>query len=332
MRKILITGAAGFIGSHLVEQLLSDGEPLERLRLFIFNEESLKNLPPKNFDIIRGDIRDKSAVKKAMKNVDVVYHLAAMTVKPNRTYVDYKTTNVDGTQNLLNESIDKNIRKFVYFSSISVYGLPAYVGEINNLDESHPKQYAESYGRSKFEAEKLVIAAHDKYDIPYIIIRPTTVYGHRDHQSLIELFKAIDKGYFFMIGKGENKMDYVFVKDLVKGARQAELSKKKAGDYILGAREPVKFREIVRLVSKSLGKRVPNIYIPNTLGLILGYTFSILNKLSGIKFPFSIERARVMTTSCFFNIDKARREIGYNPNIDIEKGIKTTAEWYLRNK
>ena len=332
MKKILITGAAGFVGSHLVEELLASGEPLERLRLFVFNEESLENLPQDKFEIIRGDIRDKKAVKRAMKNVDVVYHLAAMTVKQNRTYADYKSTNVDGTKNLLDECIGKKISKFVFFSSISVYGLPAHVGEIKNLDESHPKKYAEDYGRSKLEAEKLVITANDKYKIPHVIIRPTTVYGPRDHQSLIELFKAIDKRYFIMIGDGENKMDYVFVKDLVKGARQAQLSSKKSEDFILGMGKPVKFKKIVKLVSKSLGRNNHYISVPKELGLVVGGIFSFFSNISGIRFPFSSKRVKVMTTTCFFNINKAKREIEYNPSIGIEKGVNITAKWYLKNK
>lgn len=332
MKKILITGAAGFIGSHLVEQLLSEGEPLERLRLFLFDGESLKNLPLKKFDIIRGDIRDKRIVKKAMKNVDVVYHLAAMTVKPNRIYEDYKTTNVDGTRNLLNECIGNNIQKFVYFSSIAVFGLPAYVGEINNWDEKHPKKYAESYGRSKLEAEKLVISFHDKYNIPYAIIRPTTVYGPRDYQSLIELIKAIDKRYFIMIGNGKNKIDYVFVKNLVKGAYQAQISSINYGDYILGIGKPITFKKIVELILKNLGRNNHYVSVPKELGLFIGNIFSFLIKYTGILFPFSGERARVMSTSCFFNSDKAKNEIGYDSSISIEKGIEITTNWYLKHK
>lgn len=330
--KILITGASGFIGSHLVELLLKQGESIGRLRLLVPNGESLDNLPKRDFDVVRGDIRNKRVVRKVMKDVGVVYHLAAMTIKPGRTYRDYKTTNVNGTQNLIDACRGRKLQKFVFFSSISVFGLPAHVGEIENWDEKRPKKPSEDYGRSKLEAEKRVIKAHKKWGMPYCIIRPTTVYGPRDHQSLLELYNAISGHYFFLIGKGENRLDYVYVKDLVKGARLAQLSKRSAGDYILGAGKPTSFKKIASLVAKSIGEDLPSIHIPKEIALLVSYVTSFFNKALKLNIPFYPDRVRVMTTTCYYNVSKASREINYAPRISLQKGTKLTGKWFASKR
>ena len=232
---ILITGAAGFVGSHLVELLLQEGIKVNQLRLVLLENESTQFLPKKNFNIVRGDIRNKNFVEKIMNGVKTIYHLAAITAvtSDSNKYKLYKEINVDGTSNLLAACAKKRINKFIFFSSVAVFGLPAWKGDIANWDESHPKTYSEIYGRSKFEAEQKIVEAHKKWGIPYAIIRPTTLYGPRDMKNLPELYKSIKKHLFFFMGNGKNKVDYVFVKDVIRAARLAELSDIKKGDYII---------------------------------------------------------------------------------------------------
>jgi len=331
MGKILITGAAGFVGSHLVDHLLKN-ENKDRLRLFVEKNKSLDNLSRRDLDIIKGDVRNLDMVNQAMNDVEVVYHLAAEIIKPEKTYRDYEQVNVNGTQNLLNACKNKNIQKFVYFSSIAVFGLPAYVGDIINWDENKPKMPSESYGKSKLEAEKRILSFHDKYRTPYSIVRPTTVYGPKDHQSLIDLYRAIKGKYFFMIGEGNNKLDYVFVKDLVKGARLAQTSNFPESDYILGSGKPTAFKYIVKSVAKSLNTTVPKYHVPKGLGLLFGYGAEMINKTFNTAMPFSLNRVRVITSNCYYSINKARREIGYDPATKFEDGTKITGEWFLKNQ
>ena len=323
---ILITGAAGFIGSHLVDLLLEEKIPAKNLRLFVQQSDSLSNLPSKKLEIIKADIRDKKAVKTAMKNVDVVYHLAARTLDGN-VYTDYMEVNVDGTQNLLDESKNNDVKKFVLFSSIAVFGLPAYVGDMINVDETFPKKAPEIYGKSKLEAEERVI----KSGLPYAIIRPTTVYGPRDIRNLLELYRAIKKHLFFFIGDGKNKMDYVFVKDIVRGARLAELSTKRKGDYIIGNGKPLTLNEVVRNVSQSIKTSVFPIHIPKTLGLALSYLTQYGGKIIAKRSPLFPDRVKVMTSNCYFNIEKAKRELNYAPKTSFEEGTRITGDWLTKN-
>lgn len=330
--KILITGAAGFIGSHLVDLLLKEGYPLDSLRLFILKDESLDNLPHKDFDIIRGDIRDEVAVKKALEGVKTIYHLAARTIDGNK-YADrdYKEVNIKGTQNILDGCRDKNIQKFIFFSSIAVFGLPALKGDMINLDETAPKQPVEIYGQTKLEAEQRVVSAHEKWKIPYAIIRPTTVYGPKDKGNLSELYKAIKKHYFFFIGDGENKMDYVYVKDVVKAAHLAQLSRSQASDYIIGAGRAILFKEVVRYVAESINQDVSKLHIPRSIGLGLSYLTQFAGKVLGIRSPLFPSRVKVMTSNCYFNTAKARKELKFKPKVSFKEGTRVTGKWLLEN-
>lgn len=328
--KILVTGAAGFIGSHLVDLLLAEKEKVSRLRLLIRGTDSLENLPSKNFDIVRGDIADRDFVKMAMNGVEVVYHLAAK-IDFDGTWSEYKETNVDGTANLLDACKKGKVRKFINFSSIGVFGLPAGVGDILGWDEDHPKTYSNLYGRSKWEAEKLVMKAHEKKGIPYVTIRPASVYGPREKGPTYELYKVIKNNRFLPIGNGENKMHYVYVADLVKATRQAEKSKVEAGEYIIAGAEPTRFKDVYKYISESIGKKPSKIYIPKTVAMTAAYGFGFLEKITGRKMPLFPSRVRTMTTNYYYNIDKARKEIGYDPKITFKKGAQITGKWYSEN-
>ncbi len=334
MKKILITGAAGFIGSHLVELLLEKNIPSNNLRLLILKNESLDNLPKADFDIIRGDITNEQDLKKAVKDVDIVYHLAALTIEGGKYYLkeEYERVNVEGTKKLLEECKDENIKKFVFFSSIAVYGLPAWIGNINGWNETQEKDPREIYGESKLLAESALVEAHEKWNIPYVIIRPTSVYGPRDKRNLLELFKTIKKHIFFYIGDGKNKMDYVFVKDVALGAYLAAASNKTHDDYIIGAGKPITLNEIGLVVSESINSKVIPIHIPKIVGFFISYLVLWISNLLKIKPLFFPNRVRVMTRNCYYDITKAEKELKYKPLFSFEEGTKLTAKWLVENK
>lgn len=330
-KKILITGAAGFIGSHLIDLLLEEGATIGNLRLFVKNNESLENLPRKKLDIIYGDIRDKNAVRKAMEGIETVYHLAAKIDFEGKDYKEYKEINVEGTQNILDCCKEGEIQKFVFFSSIAVFGLPADIGNILNWNETHPKTYTNFYGRSKLEAEKRVLRAFDEKKIPYIIIRPASVYGPREKGPTFELYKAIKKHLFFIVSNGNNKMHYVYVKDLVKGARQAQLSKT-VGDYILAGVVPTTLNDVAKNIAASIGESIPSFHLPKSFVYPLSFGIDSLSKLFRFKSPISPSRVRTMTSSYYYDIGKSQREIGYDPGTSFEEGSKETGKWYLQNQ
>jgi nucleoside-diphosphate-sugar epimerase len=329
MSKILVTGGAGFVGSHLVDYLIADGEKPENIRILIPPWESNENLINDKLDIVRGDIRMEKDVKKSVTGVDVVYHLAAKTIVDTSDPDYYYDTNVEGTRVLLKCLDAKNIKKFIYFSSISVFGLPAWKGNMENVNESWPKKPSEPYGRSKLKAENVVIDLCKKNRIPFIIIRPTTVYGPRDNAGVFQLINIIKANLFFYIGSGQNKMDYVYVKDLVGAARTAEKSQIKNEDFIIGADNIWTQKDIVKKICKLLSKKESKFHINRNLALIISnlvYWFSKLLNVKPLIFP---NRVKVLTTNCYFDVTKARKMLHYKPQVDLDTGLKETVDWVL---
>lgn len=333
MDKILVTGAGGFIGSHLVETLLENKIPLENIRLLIPKKESLTNLPNLKFDIVRGDIQNTKDVKKAVDGVNIVYHLAALTIDGGKYYTqeEYAKVNVLGTENLLKVCKDKKIKKFIFFSSIAIYGLPAWAGNIRDWNENQPKNPREIYGESKLKAEEKIIEANKKWEIPYVILRPTSVYGPRDKRNLLELYRTIKKHLFFYIGDGKNKMDYVFVKDVVHAAYLAANSPQTKGDYIIGCGKPLTLNEIIFYVTKSINASVPALHIPKSFAYTSSFIIERVSKLLGIRPMLFPARVKVMTRDCYYDISKAKKDLNYKPLFSFEKGTQITGKWLIEN-
>ena len=333
MNKTLITGASGFIGSHLVETLLEYKIPFKNIRLLIPEKESLTNLPNLKFDIVRGNIQNTKDVKKAVEGVDIVYHLAALTIDGGKYYTqeEYAKVNVVGTENLLNACKNRKIKKFIFFSSIAVYGLPAWVGNIRNWNENQPNNPREIYVESKLKAEEKIIEANKKWGIPYVILRPTSVYGPRDKRNLLELYRAIAKHLFFFIGDGKNKMDYVFVKDVAKAAYLAAISLQTKADYIIGCGNPITLNEIVFYVAKSINTTVPFLHVPKSFAYLMSFIVEGVSKLLRIKPMLFPARVKVMARDCYYDIGKAKKELNYKPLFSFEKGTKITGEWLMEN-
>jgi GlcNAc-P-P-Und epimerase len=333
MTKYLITGGSGFIGSNLIDYLIDKEKiPEADVRVLVPPWEVLENLYGHKLEIVIGDIRDQKLVGELTKGIDIVYHLAAKTVIEGGTYDYYKDTNVDGTRFLLEASAKQKVKKFIYFSSISVYGLPAWKGDMENYDESSHQEPSEPYGKTKLEGEKLVKDAYKRWKMPYIIIRPTTVYGPRDKAGIYQLMTAIDKKLFFYIGDAKNKMDYVFVADLVSGVRKVEKSSVKNENFILGIGKSQTQREIVVSIASALGVEAPNLFIPKFFALMLSFIVNITSRFIGFKSILYPSRVKVLTSNCYFNTSKAAELFGYLPKYQIEEGAKITAKWFRARK
>jgi nucleoside-diphosphate-sugar epimerase len=325
MGKILITGASGFIGSHLVDLLIQEKVPVKDIRLFILNGESLENIKHKNVEIVWGDILNIHDAKNAMKDIDIVYHLAAFTTGKDDSKFD---VNWMGTRNLLKNKTQK-LKKFILFSSIAVYGLPSFLGDNTNISEKSPMKLVGGYAKSKFKAELELLKEHKRSGLSYTIIRPTTVYGPRDKAGIYQLYKAIKSGLFIRIGNGKNKVDYVYVTDLVKGARLAEV-KKRSGDYIIGSCHPISFNDLVDCVAESIDNSVPNFYLPRSIALLIGKIADMSTKTFRVRLPISYDRVKVMTANYYFDCTKAQRELGYKPRVKFIEGARRTAQWLIK--
>lgn len=329
--KILITGAAGFIGSHLVDTLLKSYSP-SQLRLIALPGDSLDNLRHHgNLEIFYGDIRDENFVIQIMSGIDVVFHLAARIDFDGKTYDEYEDVNVTATRYLLEQSVKQKVKKFIFYSSIGVHGLPAAIGDILGWNELHPPTYTNYYGQSKWEGEQLVRAFHEKYNLPYAIIRPASVYGPREKGPTFALIKAIKSKQYIQIGDGKNVMHYVFVQDLVNATILAYTSKKSAGTYIIAGASPVSLSHLSKEVARFTHSKITKLKLPTSIAYFFAYLAIFVQKILPITLPLYPSRVRTMTTSYYYSIEKAKEEIGYRPHTNIETGIAMTCDWMRSN-
>jgi UDP-glucuronate 4-epimerase len=314
-RNVLVTGGAGFIGSHLVDALLKERDKITVFDNFndfydqqIKRENVVEHKKSANYKLIEGDIRDREAVKRAFSEgpFDTVIHLAAMAgVRPSlENPALYMDVNVNGTQNVLDEAA-KQTRppRFVFGSSSSVYGNRS--GE-KFLETDRVDQPLSPYAASKAAAELACYAAHHTHGLAVTSLRFFTVYGPRQRPDLA-IHKFCQKIYrgdsIEVYGDGNSKRDYTFVSDIVSGIMQAAIYDCSGFDIInLGRSEPVLLSEMISTLETALGKKAKIERKECQMG-DMPYTFA--------------------------DVSKAKKLLNYNPSIDFEDGIKLFVDWFL---
>lgn len=263
MKKVLITGADGFIGSHLVEALVTRGYSVRAFVLYnSFNTWGwLDKVSPeilKNVEIFSGDIRDPHGVKVAMKGCNFVLHLAALIAIPYSyhspdTYVD---TNVKGTLNVLQAARELGIEKFIHTSTSEVYGTARFVP----ITEEHPLQGQSPYSASKIGADQLAFSFFSSFDLPLIIARPFNTYGPRQSARAViptiitQLAKNMKE---IKLGSITPTRDFNFVKDTVSGFISALETNKGLGEvFNFGSNFEISIGDTVKIISELMGKEV----------------------------------------------------------------------------
>ena len=313
--KILVTGGAGFIGSHLIERLLKEGHDIVCLDNFndYYNSQIKRNnikpfLRERNFNLVEADIRDKDTLKKIFEKYKFqkVIHLAAqagvrLSLKQPNLYVD---VNVNGTLNLLELSKEYKIKNFVFGSSSSVYGATK---EIPFSEEGKLKPIS-PYGVSKRAGELLCSTYNYLYHIPIIILRFFTVYGSRQRPDMAihKFTKLIDEGKeICLYGNGETSRDYTYVSDIIEGIVFSLNTDFNHEIFNLGNSNPTDLSHLISLIEKNIGKSAKVRYLPEQLG---------------------------DPSITFADISKSKRMLNYNPEVKIEEGIKKFIEWYKNEK
>ncbi len=320
--KVLVTGGTGFTGSALSFYLINKGYKVKILdnQKGLFYEELLK----KGAEIIIGSVTNADDVKKSMEDVEGVFHLAAAFRKinlPNKVYLE---VNRDGTKLLCEEALKKNVKKFVYCSTQGVHG------DIKNPpgDENSPITPADFYQFSKYEGEK-VVTEYAKKGLKSVIIRPTAIYGPGDPERFLHLFRLAKKGKFLMFGNGKTFYHPVYIDNLNDGFLKAFLSDKvNAEAYIIGDEKYYTIEELVLKVGESMGINVKIIHLPFAPLYIAACICEFLCKIINITPPLFRRRVDWFRQNRAFKIDKAKKEINYQPTVGLEEGLKKTAQWY----
>jgi nucleoside-diphosphate-sugar epimerase len=266
-------------------------------------------------------------VQRAARDIDVVYHIAALFRPENVSRREMWEINVQGTANMLNAAIQAGVKRFVHCSTIGVHG------DVKNPPANEDAPYApgDHYQESKTEAERVVLRYMDQNRLPLVVFRPGGIYGPRDLRFL-KLFKAIQRRRFVMLGSGQVIYQMVYIDDLVDGILLCGTRAEALGKvYILTGAEPVTLNQIVRSIAAALDVPPPRLRFPVTPVYVAGLMCELLCKPFGIHPPLYRRRVDFFRKTRCFDISKAQREIGFQPKTDLHTGIRRTADWYRAN-
>jgi nucleoside-diphosphate-sugar epimerase len=313
--KALVTGATGFIGSHLCEELFKRGYEVTCLVRKTSNLKWIENLDLK---LIIGDCTNMESLLEAVGDFDFIFHLAGLTKSHSED--NFFCINTKGTENLIKAVAEKNpkLKRFVYLSSLAAAG-PSTNG--TPLQEDSSPSPVSSYGRSKLEGEKAVLKYKDL--IPVTILRPPAAYGPRDKDMLV-LFRMIKKGFFFDLGKCYYSL--LYVDDIVQGIIMSAENREAEGKiYFLSDNKFYTGKEIAMEICSALDIKAKPLKVPKFVMPFFAFIGEKMNK-QGIINRDRIKDFRHSHWLC--DAKKAKKEIGFIPKVGIKEGIKWTADWY----
>ncbi len=321
----VVTGANGFVGSHLVDSLLSKGF---KVRCIVRKSSNLKWLDGKTIEIFDTGLFDKDGLRKAFKDANYIYHVAG--VVKSKTKEGYYNGNVETTRNLLEVAIENlsTLKRFLLVSSGTVTG-PSFDGKpLNEKSECNP---ITTYGKSKLEGEKTVLSYKDK--LPITICRAPAVYGERDTEIFI-YFQTFSKGLTTTIGFNKKELSLIHVADLVEGFYLASTSEKAKGEiYFIGSEKFYTWQEINSITSRVLNKKPIIPKIPHSLVYTISDFAQFFAMFSNKPATLNIEKAKDITQQFWiFDTSKAVKELGYKQKLSLEEGIKRTCDWYKEMK
>lgn len=322
---VLITGATGFIGSHLTEKLKESGFTVNALSRRRWSESAPSWLT--NTNVVFGDITDATAVKEAVKGADIVVHTASLLGRWQSEFPEseFYRVNVGGTKNLVNACQKEGINHFIYLSSAGVMGRLKTVP----ADETAPLSPGFPYEKSKCYSESILRASMAN-GFPATIIRPTHVYGPRD-KNTVKVFKAIRRlGVFPLIGGGTALFQPIYISDVIQALFMCiEKSPKSLGNtYLIAGKELLTYRDFTLLSAKILNASLKTFVISERLSkplaVICERVFTSFNKEP----PLTRSRVEFFCRNQAYKIGKIHREIGFFPKTGIETGLRKTIDWY----
>jgi nucleoside-diphosphate-sugar epimerase len=326
MSTVLITGGNGFVGRQLTAALLDRGD---EVRVLALPGEDASRLRQRGVAVYHGDIRAPESLPQPLQGADAVIHLAAM-MDVWRPIEDYRAVNVTGTQNMCRAALAAGVRRFVHMSSSSVYG----VGLGRPADESFPlAPFPDPYPVTKAAGDRLVqrMIAEDR--LPAVIIRPDQIFGPGDHLHFGKMAERLRAGRGIVVGRGDNTMPFVYVTDVVQGLLLALDRDQAVGQaYNITNDRPLTQQQFLEAIAGGIGAGPPRLHIPYRALYAAGYLAERLATAAPSRSRPPLTRLGVafFGTDNRYAIGKARRELGYSPQVDLRDGIRATATWYLQ--
>lgn len=318
--KAAVTGGTGFVGSHLVEELLR--QRIGSLAL-VRRTSNISGLTSMGVDWVIAPLDDGNAVRQAVAGADVVLHLAALT--RSLSEAELRRVNVEATRRLLEAVLDARprVRRLVYMSSLAAVG-PAQNGRaIGPSDEARPLT---AYGRSKLAAESVVLAAAEELEV--VVVRAPAVYGPRD-RDLLTFFRFAARG-ILPVPAGEGRaLQLVHARDLARALVMAATEPGAAGVYHVADPTPYAWDEIVELMASAVGRRARQVRVPEGLVRAAASMAGWAGKMVGRMPAFNRDKAEELLARAWLcDTSRARNELGWRPEIELASGLNETARWY----
>lgn len=322
----LITGATGFIGSHIAQRLVKEGEEVIALVRPTSRIDFLKSIGVK---FAYGDINDIDSLKNAMNGIDMVYHSAALAdewISPKEAYA----VNVEGTKNLLTSALNAALKRFVFISSLAVLGMKNHHG--TKADAPYHRT-GDSYIDTKIASEQLVMDYYNKHGLPVTVVRPGFVFGPRDNKLIPRLSERLGNKQFVFIGSGKNKINSVYIENLTDAIILAARSGRAIGQkYNVTNDSSMTLEDFIFKITDIWKFERPKRHIPKFLAYSVCYILTGWARLTRKKNPPYITKTRIkfLSLNLDFDIAKTKNDLGYVPRISIEDGLRRTREWMVR--
>ena len=327
----LVTGATGVVGPRLVKALVDKGF---KVRVLV-RQTPPPDLLPAGVTTVLGDLLDVDALQQATSGIYVVFHLAAKLHinNPDAALEDeYRRVNVDGTRLLLDKSLAAGVRRFVYFSTINVYGL-SHPGQVfSEIDNPAPDGI---YAQTKYDAERFVVDARNPETLAPIgiVLRLAAMYGPHMKGNYPRLIRAIRRGLFIPLGRGLNRRTLVHERDVVAAAMLAAEHPAAAGQvYNVTDGQIHTFGEIMAAICQVLNKPLPRFYLPTNLVRFLAGVAEDVFRLAGKRSPIVRATVDKLTEDVAVSGEKFQREMNFQPQFDLVEGWKDTMRHWREEK
>ena len=324
--KVFVTGASGFLGSHVAEQLSEQGHEVVALVRRSSNTKFLSSL--KNVSLAHGSVEDKASVREAIKDADAVVHSAGLVKARNER--EFFDVNAQGTQNVLEaaEEAAPGLRRFVLVSSLAAIG-PSLDGRpVSSAGEGRP---VTAYGRSKLEAERLVMAAKER--LPVVVLRPPMIYGPRDNESFA-FFQSVSRRFLPYLGDGKNTMSVIYASDAASACIRAIESEIPSGrSYFIDDGRVYVWMDMLADIERALGRAaLVRVSVPFSLLRGAAFMSEAASRLTGKAVMLTRDKVNELSAPHWVcDSSDARRELGWEPKVDWREGTTRAATWYKQN-
>ena len=320
--KTLVTGATGFLGSHVARALAGRGD---NVRVLVRPSSDLRALEGLEMERATGDLRDSASLDRALEGVQHVFHVAADYRLWARDPREIHESNMNGTQNLLDAARRAGVEKFVYTSTVATIAVPRKGALPNEETESSADEMIGHYKRSKFAAEKCAARAAEA-GLPVVIVNPTTPVGPGDWKPTPTGKIIVDFLNGRMPGYVDTGLNFVPVEDCARGHLLAAARGRVGERYILGGRN-LTLKQMLDMLSLTSGRPAPRWKIPYALAYAAGCANAGVSRLLGLEPRIPLEGVRMARHKMFVDASKAERDLGFAPG-PIEAALERAVEWY----